>query len=91
MNCKQGDLAVMVRSDYEENVGALFEVLEYSPWRGHDWKCTNITRAMTAEGWQKPGAVNWAIDADLRPIRDPGDDAVDETLLWVPSPAKEIA
>ena len=30
-----------------------------------------------------------AFDSDLRPIRDPGDDAVDETLLRLPAPAAQ--
>lgn len=30
-------------------------------------------------------------DACLRPIRDPGDDARDETLDWLPVQAKELA
>lgn len=32
-----------------------------------------------------------ASDSHLRPIRDPGDDAVDETLLRLPAPTKETA
>ena len=30
-------------------------------------------------------------DSRLRPITDPGDDAVDETLLWLPVPECEAA
>lgn len=30
-------------------------------------------------------------DDFLRPIRDPGDDATDETLEWLPVPVKETA
>ncbi len=29
-------------------------------------------------------------DHALRPIRDPGDDATDETLQWLPVPSKEV-
>lgn len=32
-----------------------------------------------------------ASDAALRPIRDPGDDATDETLTWLPAPAAQQA
>lgn len=37
--------------------------------------------------------TRWVTCADkyLRPIRDPGDDARDETLEWLPVPVKEIA
>jgi hypothetical protein len=39
------------------------------------------------------GALVEAADSSLRPIRDPGEDAQDETLLWkqVPQPEKESA
>lgn len=38
------------------------------------------------------GVVSLAVisDSSLRPIRDPGDDAVDETLLRLPSPRQEV-
>lgn len=29
MNCKPGDLAIMVNSNVTENIGVIFEVLEY--------------------------------------------------------------
>ncbi len=49
-----------------------------------------------------PGAEAWFADAYLRPIRDPGDDAIDESAAWLPPvplpvidpsllPAKETA
>lgn len=36
-----------------------------------------------------PGAEAWFADAYLRPIRDPGEDAVDETLQRLPSPSRD--
>lgn len=36
------------------------------------------------------GMVDAILDCALRPIRDPGDDAVDETLLRLPSPRQEV-
>jgi hypothetical protein len=33
----------------------------------------------------------FVLDFQLRPIRDPGDDAQDETLDWLPVPTKELA
>ena len=36
------------------------------------------------------GSRHWLhSDARLRPIRDPGDDAKDETLSWLPVPSTE--
>lgn len=37
------------------------------------------------------GVVNGISDEILRPLRDPGNDARDETLDWLPAPAKETA
>ncbi len=34
--------------------------------------------------------VSFCADHNLRPIRDPGDDARDETLDWLPVPEKAI-
>ena len=31
----------------------------------------------------------YAKDSQLRPIRDPGDDARDETLEWLPVPSRD--
>lgn len=91
MNCKPGDLAVMVRSDFPENIGRLLRVIVADSWDGHDWSCEACCRVMTSRGWRKAGASVLALDSDLRPIRDPGDDAKDETLEWLPVPSKELA
>ncbi|MBC7602758.1 MAG: hypothetical protein H7255_08885 [Ramlibacter sp.] len=37
-------------------------------------------------GWFAQVAIR---DEVLRPTHDPGDDAQDETLAWLPSPAKQ--
>jgi hypothetical protein len=91
MNCRKGDLAVMVHSEFPENVGTMYRVLTLDRWDSGDWKCEALTSVATDEGRLAPGSTVWALDADLRPIRDPGDDARDETLNWLPVPHKEIA
>lgn len=48
------------------------------PWR--------LSNGWLAEVSERPFA-----DDCLRPIRDPGDDAVDETLLRLPSPSRETS
>lgn len=93
MNCKPGDLAVVIRcTDATQHaLGAFVQVIEY-------WDERVYTRAFGIDGWHttwrcKPASggaiVNWqgkrcktvAIpDFALRPIRDPGDDARDEML-----------
>jgi len=93
MNCKPGDLAVIVRSR-AGNEGRLVTCL----------RLANKAEADTAGFAQDAGPI-WVVDRqlntlygfpatlahdnNLRPIRDPGDDAVDETLLRLPAPSTE--
>lgn len=99
MNCKPGDLAVRVKSDDGDMLplGAVVRCVEYFDGmvmlRG---KCTLWAGWLVEyRGVLKDGdGVHWAaIDDHLRPIRDPGDDAQDETLQWLPVPStvKEAA
>lgn len=104
MNCKPGELAVIVNEDADCkcNIGAFLKV-------------TKRCDAITPDGWlfcdaTRPlkffdiddGKISWAQSSDenpaywttipdrfLRPIRDPGDDAQDETLSWLPVPTTE--
>lgn len=96
MNCKPGDLAVMVRASCPENVGRIVLVLPEDPYydlrHGHVWFTQAANPAPTAwavdgtkTGRAKPKAH--VPDAWLRPIRDPGEDARDETLEWLPVPS----
>lgn len=43
----------------------------------------------TNMGPRPAGTMIWMDDYDLRPIIDPGDDATDETLTWLPVPSRE--
>jgi hypothetical protein len=43
----------------------------------------------TIVGRVPAGTIVYAMDSILRPIRDPGDDAQDETLSWLPVPSTE--
>lgn len=84
MNCKPGDLAVLVRatSTTEENIGRLFEVLSAEPPRTYiqafgiseempAWLCRSI--GAPCKGWSGKVKQEWVIpDFALRPIR-PGD------------------
>jgi hypothetical protein len=88
MNCKPGDLAVIVRSE-SGNAGRIVEVLRASHHYPNHWwvrlshPAMNHFRMLVTE-------VNCA-DANLRPIRDPGDDAQDESFRWAPAPEKATA
>lgn len=84
MRCRVGDLAIVVRANYAENVGRIVETLsvdESGMWRvrSESALCTTMGHSMFA----------YCPDEWLRPIRDPGDDAQDETLQWLPVPERE--
>ena len=88
MRCRPGDLVLLLRADYapcKQFVGQVHTVGALSNAFHGAW----LFDPPLYE--PKSGAlVSW-LDKDLLPIRDPGDDAADETLLWVPSPVKEVA
>lgn len=105
MNCKPGDLAVLVCANNPDHLGRLVDVLH----KGADyengvlyWRCKVHGRPVLVPVYDSKnqhtgrfeslGEVD-APDAWLRPIRDPGDDAQDETLQWlqVSSQHKEVA
>jgi hypothetical protein len=89
LNCKVGDLAVVVRS-VAGNEGKIVRCLQFIP--SH----TFVSRdgvIYDADAWETTpvlmgfdGRPTRAKDSNLRPIRDPGDDARDESLSWLPVP-----
>lgn len=88
MNCKPGDLAVICRITDPENtwmLGKIVQCMRLEVMRGRaGWHLADgISHAATVWEWQ------WVADDCLRPIRDPGDDAQDETLSWLPVPSRE--
>lgn len=84
MNCKSGDLAVIVRSHDVRNVGKLVKVHDIYHGRAHSWwvSCESVLHGIYSD-WP-PGAQVGQYDRNLRPIRDPGDDAKDEMLRPLP-------
>lgn len=88
MRCKVGDLCVMIQSDYVENIGKLFKTIKKTGEENY-WEVESICSARNGFGMQPPGTLGEARDSDLRPIRDPGDDAKDQTLEWLPVPSKQ--
>lgn len=102
MNCKQGDLARVVGfvggaaglNDRIVRCERFYVVNNTDGWvladplvskviePYHDFSGTNYY----------PGDIakhGWVADYHLRPIGNPGDDAVDETLQWLPVPSLE--
>lgn len=108
MNCKPGDLAVVVRSVVPANIGRFVSVVRAVGWLqaeasvridGRTFRASEpgfywwleADRPLLESGLLRPKTSGLAADDQLRPIRDPGDDAVDETLLRRPVPQKEHA
>lgn len=98
MNCKPGDLAIMVRS-FAGNEGRILRCVRLSDWPGLTlpdrsveigpvWE---VDQQMSVWGGQQHNLV---LDSFLRPIRPQPDDAQDESKAWlppVPSTTKEHA
>ncbi|MGJ7529839.1 hypothetical protein [Variovorax sp. GB1P17] len=83
MNCKPGDLAFYVGLD-QSQWGRVVRCIEIHPFsqiiRVNCW----ITDPQLPVK-EMDGRLSEAIyDSSLRPIRDPGDDAVDESKAWLP-------
>lgn len=103
MNCKPGDLAYVIRSETGLNLGRVVRVVRIHDSVTHDLDGVALHgRTLGRLRWvlEKP-LRSWrgdvmeplytCADCSLRPIRDPGDDARDETLNWLPVPVKESA
>ena len=92
MNCKPGDIARVVSTG--ANRDALVRVLDSGNCDPGEWRCEAL-QSLSEYVWETivgrvpAGTIVYAMDSILRPIRDPGDDARDETLLWLPVPSRE--
>ena len=85
MNCKPGDLAVIVRSHDERNIGRLVKVLRpYERRVDPSWWISSESVLHGVFSDWPPGAEVGMYDTHMRPIRDPGDDAKDELLRPLP-------
>lgn len=91
MNCKQGDLAMFIRvapnGSVGRNIGRIVTCIDLLLFKRI---CTPAGIKTFENVWiVRPKLVSWegkptpyCPDEWLRPIRDPGDDAQDETLSW---------
>ena len=94
MNCKPGDLARVISTPETRDAGVVDWFFKLTVLDGQTdfgnapaWRYEGPERT-TPEGRWKGLRIEAVGDHILRPIRDPGDDAVDETLLRVPSPSE---
>lgn len=98
MNCKQGDLAVIKKPwEIKKDLGLVVNVVRIGN-RGEVVKMKGEGRSICEHPY---GGVSWLVEAHadgfpcfvadecLRPIRDPGEDATDETLVLLGKPEKE--
>jgi hypothetical protein len=91
MNCKPGELCIVIRANLAENLGRFVTTVEYDQnpgWPGM-WRveCGTRLRGIDWQGNIAVGTTMMICDESLRPIRDnPGKD---ETLDWCP--VKETA
>ena len=97
MNCKPGDLAVVVKS-WAGNEGRIVRVIRLCQEASKNY---NIDSRGILTAPQLYWVIDQALpdfegtlshafpDSQLRPIRDPGDDARDETLEWLPVPSRD--
>lgn len=96
MNCKPGDLAIVIGDDpgCECNIGAMLVVVEPHPDAPEGyWGFEDASRPLKMlacnddrPSWvtsSRDDSIVWAAmdDRYLVPLREPGDDAVDATLL----------
>lgn len=91
MNCKPGDLAFYIGNDLSQR-GRIVRCIEIHPFSN----LIRVTCWVTEPSLPlEDGTMSLGVhDSALRPIRDPGDDAVDESKAWlpsVPSQHKEVA
>lgn len=92
MRCKVGDLVVVVRCQpFPQNIGRVGTITEKisSPNICGDWWVKPANTFVMWDGRFKDFSKESddetnMYDDDIRPIRDPGEDARDETLEWVP-------
>jgi hypothetical protein len=93
MNCRPGDLARIIKST-EGNLDKLVHVKRDSGHRDSGdvwWVAIALADMNCSDGFLKRGGQFHVADSALRPIRDPGEDATDQTLEWLPVPTKELA
>lgn len=104
LRCKPGDIAVVVHPDNQGALVRVLcpsskEQIYQSAMgcSGRIWECEALSRIkmwnaafFTRDPDALPGEVVPFLDAHLKPLRDPGEDAQDQTLSWKPVPLPEI-
>lgn len=84
MNCKPGDLAIIIRAHLSENVGAIVEVIAPCEYFGEGyWHCRSCTprRGVIGDRVVSAAKEHSILDAWMRPISGvPVDDEVKDDI-----------
>lgn len=95
MNCKPGDRALCIRGEHKGKVceviapGQTYEEISTGkPLAGWLVSFPSPVQWGNPNGWDNL-SEGWYPDEWLRPIRDPGDEAQDESLSWLPVPSRD--
>jgi hypothetical protein len=87
MNCRPGDLAIFVTSELG-NEGRIVKCLRLATrddMNGHDLHSEEAAWLIDSSvPCAERVVAPFARDFNLRPIRDPGEDARDESAAWLP-------
>ena len=91
LNCKPGDLAVIVRAQtLKQNIGAIVCVVEFLGGPENVWRVKTLHPMQRRDGKiVQTGGFGRVRDFSLRPIRD--NDGEDETLQWIDVPSMGAA
>lgn len=79
MNCEQGDIAIIVKSTCG-NEDKVVKCIEFVGFLGEKYDGANYWLVDREIAFSDGSDIPYAKDEWLRPIRDPGDDAVDEMV-----------
>jgi len=99
VNCKPGDLAIRVSGPGNAYIpiGSIVRCISYRPGKAISKHLDGSSRIIKNR-WhvERNGKQSSHLgldltipDSELRPILNPGEDAQDETLSWVPVPSRE--
>jgi hypothetical protein len=83
MNCKPGDLARVISCEKTREVGIVDKIIKITRLTQNYWGVPSWNFEGRLRG-SSGAPVTCIPDSMLRPIRDPGDDAQDQTLTWAP-------
>ena len=88
MNCKQDEIAIVLKGGNAIKEGMIVRCVEFlGDAHGVPGFFKDVWLVEFGGERRSPEGIPWGVpDEFLRPIRDPGDDEVDETLIYAGDP-----